>query len=594
MNPTQVEYFAHSLYNSNVMRELLKYLKKYRIECVIAPLFKALEAGFELLVPLVIAYIIDKGIPARDQSLIIRSGSLLLLLALVGFASSLIAQYFAAKAAVGFATDVRHDLFSKLLHFSFSKIDEVGTSTMITRLTGDVTSMQAGVNMVLRLFLRSPYIVIGATIMAFLIDKRSAMLFVILIFFLFLIVAFLVGSNIALLEKAQEKLDHVTTVIRENLLGARVIRAFCRQDDQIRSFAEQNGELFAAQKKAGVRSSLLNPVTYVIINLFIVLLIRIGAIQVGNGVITAGSVIALYNYMSQILIELIKFANLLITVNKALASGKRVSALLFAQTEETGARNAMPAVATDEIITFEHVSLSYHKNADEALTDIRFGLRKGETLGIIGGTGAGKTSLANLIAGFYPATKGQVLINGRNVDDYAKEELTSMIGFVMQKAVLFQGTIAENLKWGNEAATDEELMKAAEISCLEEVIAEHGGLTGEVLQNGKNFSGGQKQRMGIARALVKKPEILILDDSASALDYATDRKIRTNLTQLSYHPTIIIISQRTVSIQNCDHILVLEDGEMAGYGSHEELLRNCSVYAEIYRSQGMEKEGGVA
>ncbi len=573
------------------MRELLKYLKNYKKACIIAPLFKALEAGFELLVPIVIARMIDTGIPSKDQAMIIKNGAILLILAIVGFTSSVIAQFYAAKAAVGFSTDVRHDLFSKLLHFSFTQVDDVGTSTMITRLTSDVTSVQAGVNMVLRLFLRSPYIVIGATILAFFIDFRSALIFVLLIFFLFLIVAILAYSNIALLERAQEKLDHVTNAIRENLSGARVIRAFCRQDDQIMSFDDQNGKLFLAQKKAGVRSALLNPISYVIINLFIVWLIRIGAIQVGNGSIKAGEMIALYNYMSQILIELIKFANLLITVNKALAGGRRVSKLLFTETEDSIASS--PVTDTEDMIRFEHVSLTYHDEALPALSDIDFGVKKGESLGIIGGTGSGKTSLAHLITGFYKASKGQVLINGKNVNAYTKKELTEKIGIAMQKAVLFQGTIAENLRWGRNA-DDEELMEIAQMTCLTEVIDEHGGLYAEVLQNGRNFSGGQKQRLGIARALVKKPEILILDDSASALDYRTDRTIRENLSKLPYEQLKIIILHCTVSIQDCDHILVLDDGKMAGYGTHEELLKNCDVYAEIHRSQGRDKEGSVA
>ncbi len=573
------------------MRDLLKYLKKYKAACVIAPLFKALEAGFELLVPLVIAHMIDEGIPAKDQTMIIKSGALLLILAFVGFASSLIAQYSAAKAAVGVSTDLRHDLFSRMLHYSFSQVDETGTSTMITRLTSDVSSVQAGVNMVLRLFLRSPYIVIGATVLAFFIDFRSGLLFVLLIFFLFLIVALLAYSNIALLETAQSKLDRVTRFIRENLTGARVIRAFCRQKEQITSFEDDNGELFLAQKKAGVRSSLLNPISYVIINLFIVWLIRTGALEVKSGTLTSGEVIALYNYMSQILIELIKFANLLITVNKALAGGRRLSALLNLKTEES--RTFDETTDTQDMLCFDHVSLTYHEDTMPALSDIHFSVKKGESLGIIGGTGAGKTSLAHLIPGFYHATQGNVFINGKNVESYDKRELIDMIGIAMQKAVLFHGTIAENLRWGRNA-DDRELMEIASLACLTDVIDEHGGLDAEVLQDGRNFSGGQKQRMGIARALVKKPEILIFDDSSSALDYATDKKIRSNLSALSYDPLKIIISQRTVSIQDCDHILVLDDGKMVGYGKHEDLLKTCDVYAEIYRSQGRDKEGSVA
>lgn len=579
------------------MRNLLKYLKDYKKECVFAPLFKALEAGFELIVPLVIAHMIDDGIPADDGKLIVRCGLLLIALGFVGFASAVIAQFFAAKAAVGFSTKLRHDLFEKSLRFSFSKLDEVGTSTLLTRLTSDVSSVQAGVNMVLRLFLRSPYIVIGATIMAFFIDFKSALIFVVLIVVLFLIVFFLAYSNIGLLEKAQQKLDAVTASVRENLSGTRVIRAFCRQDERRQDFAGKNRELFLAQKKAGVRSALLNPITYVIINLFIVWLVRIGAVQVGNGVLTAGQVIALYNYMSQILIELIKFANLLITVNKALSGGRRIAAVLAMQDQDTadiaagqgqpdsndGMEDRAPAVS------FEHVSMKYHESADEVLSDIDFHIDRGETLGIIGGTGAGKSTLAHLIPGFYRASKGRVFVNGLDVNKQNPKELTSLVGIAMQKPVLFSGTIADNLRWGNPGASDEDLMQAVRLSCCEEVLTEHGGLEAEVLQGGKNFSGGQRQRLCIARALVKHPSILILDDSFSALDYVTDRKLRDHLRTLE-DMTLIMISQRTVSIQECDHILVLDDGRMEGFGTHEDLLENCSIYRQIYHSQGRDKE----
>ena len=580
------------------MRDLLKYLKDYKKECVFAPLFKALEAGFELIVPLVIAHMIDDGIPADDGKLIVRCGLLLIVLGFVGFASAVIAQYFAAKAAVGFSTKLRHDLFERSLRFSFSKIDEIGTSTLLTRLTSDVSSVQAGVNMVLRLFLRSPYIVLGATIMAFFIDLKSALIFVVLIVVLFLIVFFLAYSNIGLLEKAQQKLDAVTASVRENLSGTRVIRAFCRQEERRQDFAGKNRELFLAQKKAGVRSALLNPITYVIINLFIVRLVRIGAVQVGNGVLTAGQVIALYNYMSQILIELITFANLLITVNKALSGGRRISAVLAMQDpDETGLTAGTEKTDTNDekeaqapAISFEHVSMKYHETADEVLSDIDFQIKMGETLGIIGGTGAGKSTLAHLIPGFYPVTKGRVLVNGSDVREQDQKELTSLVGIAMQKPVLFSGTIADNLRWGNPGAEEEELLQAVRLSCCEEVLKEHGGLNAEVLQGGKNFSGGQRQRLCIARALVKNPSILILDDSFSALDYVTDRKLREHLRELK-DITVIMISQRTVSIQDCDHILVLDDGRMAGFGTHEELLENCNVYRQIYHSQGRDKEG---
>ncbi len=583
------------------MRKLLKYLRNYKKECVLAPVFKALEAGFELLVPLVIAHMIDVGIPQDNGKLIVKCGCLLLLLALVGFASAVIAQFFAAKAAVGFSTEVRHDLFSKLLHLSFSQIDDVGSSTMITRLTSDVTSVQSGVNMILRLFLRSPYIVIGATIMAFLIDFRAGALFVLLIVILFLIVSLLAYSNIALLQKAQEKLDKLTGAIRENLSGVRVIRAFCRQEDQIRSFDEKNKNLFVAQKEASVRSALLNPVTYVIINLFIVWLIRIGAIEVENARLTGGSVIALYNYMSQILIELIKFASLLITINKAMSGGKRIAEILEMPTvgfdpAGIGKADTDHVMQSEAAVAFSHVSLRYHEGADEVLSDIDFQVRPKEMVGIIGSTGAGKTSLAHLITGFYPATAGKVMVNGRDIREFSAKERNDLIAIVMQKSVLFSGTIADNLRWGNDAASDEELMEAVRLACCEEVVTEHGGLDATVQQGGMNYSGGQKQRLCIARALLKKPQILIMDDSSSALDYVTDRKLRANLRNLPGDMTVFLISQRTVSIRDCDHIIVLDDGKMVGYGTHEELLASCEVYAQIHQSQGgtTESEGGVA
>lgn len=582
------------------MRDLLKYLKDYKKECVLAPLFKALEAGFELIVPILIARMIDAGIPHSDRQLIIRCGLMLLLLTVVGFASAVTAQYFAAKAAVGFSTKLRHDLFAKLLHFSFPQIDSVGAPAMITRMNSDVTNAQAGVNMFLRLFLRSPYIVIGATIMAFVIDPVSGLIFVALILVLSVAVVVIARTNISLLEAAQLRLERVTALIRENLSGVRVIRAFCRQKDQRASFDSANGELCLAQKKAGACSSLLNPVTYLIINLFILWLVRSGAISVTAGRLTTGAVVALYNYMSQILIELVKFANLLITMNKALAGGERIAAILKMEdvecvvftedTERDGAEENAFAVA------FDHVSFRYHERADEVLSDIDFKIMPGETVGIIGGTGAGKTTLAHLISGFYRATKGTVSVNGRNVSEYDKKELTDLISIVMQKAVLFSGTIADNLRLGNREASDEELQEAVRLACCEEAVEEHGGLYASVEQGGTNFSGGQRQRLSIARALLKNAPILILDDASSALDYMTDKKLRSNLRSLKKSPTIFMISQRTTSLKDCDHILVLDDGCVAGYGTHNELLKTCTAYREIHLSQGREddSEGGAA
>ena len=569
------------------MRDLLRYLKDYKKECVLAPFFKALEAAFELLVPLVIARMIDVGIRESDRVLLFKCTLFLLILALVGFLSSVTAQYFAAKAAVGFSTAVRRDLFSRMLHFPFSKIDEIGASTMITRLTGDVNQVQAGVNMALRLFLRSPYIVIGATIMSFLIDRKLALIFVGLILVLFTVVALLSWSNLPLLAIVQEKMDTLTLAVRENLSGTRVIRAFNRQEEQIEGFTEKNGQFCLAQRRSGWRSALLNPVTYVVINLFIVWLIRAGALRVHDGALSGGNLIALYNYMSQILIELIKFASLLITVNRALASAKRISGILRVP-DAGGGTIKDGGDQRSSMVEFEHVSFSYHAGADEVLSDIDLSIKKGEWLGIIGGTGSGKTTLAHLLCGFYEPGKGSIYLNGLPLSTYETQDLREKIGIVMQKSVLFSGTIADNLRWGNEHASDEQLLEAARAACCEDVIEAHGGLSGEVLQGGSNYSGGQRQRLCIARALVQKPELLILDDSFSALDYVTDRKLKENLRKITPKPTVIIISQRTVSISDCDHILVLEDGVVAGFGTHKTLLKKCDIYAEIQASQGGE------
>jgi len=570
------------------MKTIIQHLTKFKRECILSPLFKALEAVFELLVPICLSKMIDVGISQHNQSLIIKYGIYLIILAFVGFACSIIAQYFAAKAAVGFSTEIRHHLFEHFENFSYSQIDTMGTSSMITRITADVNQTQSGVNMVLRLFLRSPFIVIGATIMAFTIAPRIAWIYVVLVFALFIVAYYIVRTNIPLLKTVQQKLDSIMSKIRDNLSGARVIRAFCRQDEQEEVFQRRNNNLLYAQKKAGRLSALLNPLTYIIINLFIVLLIYLSNFQFQNGTLSDGQIVALYNYMSQILIELIKFANLIITVNRAIASSKRLEEV-FAITTEPKSANSPTQPQSDFAVEFDHVHLQYFENADEALTDITFNIKKGSIFGIIGTTGSGKSSVANLIPGFYHAYKGTVKLFGNNVLDYSESDRTSLIGIVPQKSILVQGTIGDNLRWGNETATDEDLLDAVKTACCEEVVQSHGGLNAEVKQGGRNFSGGQRQRLCIARALVRKPSILILDDSSSALDYLTDETLRKNIRKLSYHPTVIIISQRTVSLKDADQILVLNDGKMNGLGTHDELLINSEEYKAIYDSQGQVK-----
>ncbi|MDO5575097.1 MAG: ABC transporter ATP-binding protein [bacterium] len=569
------------------MKQLLVYLKDYKKECILAPLFKMLEASFELFVPLVIAAIIDRGIGNNSSSYIYRSCGLLVMLGLIGLICAVTAQFFAAKAAVGFSTGLRHDLFSHLLGLSYSEIDTLGTSTMITRMTSDVNQAQTGVNMFLRLFLRSPFVVFGAMIMAFTIDVKAALVFVGVILLLSLSVGLIMKYNIPMLKQVQMRLDTVLSLTRENLSGVRVIRAFCKEEEEIWRFTEKNTELAAEQRKAGWLSGALNPLTYVIVNLAIICLIRVGAVQVNEGVLTQGQVVALYNYMSQILVELIKLANLIITLNKAIACGNRIADVL-------SVKNGMEIPSAIDVsidpeavnkVEFRHVSLRYHTSGDEALTDIDFTVKKGETIGIIGGTGSGKSSVINLIPRFYDATEGEVLVDGINVKEYPVDVLRQKIGVVTQKAVLFHGTIEENLRWGNEHASAADLTDAVHAAAADDVVAAKGGLEAEIAQGGRNLSGGQRQRLTIARALVRKPEILILDDSASALDLATDAKLRDAIMKLSYQPTVLIVSQRTSSIRHADQIIVLDDGAVAGSGTHEELLDHCSVYQEIYASQ---------
>lgn len=579
------------------MKSLLIYLKDYKKECVLAPLFKMLEAIFELLVPLVMAKVIDVGIGGQDIPYIIKMCLIMILLGVVGLISAVTAQYFSAKAAAGFGTGVRHALFAHIQMLSFSNQDKLGDATLITRMTSDVNQAQSGVNMVLRLFLRSPFIVFGAMIMAFTIDVPSAITFVVIIPLLSLVVFGVMAVSIPLFKKVQGKLDAVTQSARENLTGVRVIRAFHLEQQEKQEFAGRNQELTGMQMFVGKISGLLNPVTYVMINAATAFLIYQGALRVDSGVITQGEVVALVNYMGQILVELIKLANLIVTVTKAIACGNRIESVLEIP---QGERQVQPErteeteKCEDEMVVFSHVGLTYQDAGGESLSDISFTARRGETIGVIGGTGSGKTSLVHLIPGFYPYTKGTVRIGGRELSSYSKEELRKKVGIVMQRAVLFQGTIRENLSWGKEDATDQEMMEALKTAQALEVVEKKEGLDTLVSQGGKNFSGGQRQRLTIARALVRKPEILILDDSASALDYATDAALRRAIAGLEERPTVFIVSQRASSVQYADRILVLEDGELAGIGTHKELLLNCQVYQEIYYSQFPKNERGEA
>ncbi len=590
------------------MKKLMIYLKDFRKESVLAPLFKLLEAFFELLVPLVMAQIIDRGIADRDMGHIGKMGLCLLALGVVGLISSITAQFFAAKAAVGFSTGLRQALFDHIQSLNFTNIDKAGTSTMITRMTSDVNQVQNGVNMVLRLFLRSPIIVFGAMIMAFLIDVKSALVFVVAIPLLAVVVFGIMLCTIPLYRKVQNRLDEVLGITRENLTGVRVIRAFHQEAKEEERFGEHNDGLAAMQTFVGKISACMNPVTYVIVNGAIVALIYIGAVQVNVGNLTQGEVVAIINYMSQILVELVKLANLIILITKALASADRVAAVFSIEGGEqtgaagagaegplSGAASAFPPAAAGEgkpFLVFDHVSLTYQGAGAETLHDMNFVVNRGETVGVIGGTGSGKTSLVNLIPGFYPATRGGIYLEGRNVNDIPPEELRGRIGVVPQKAVLFKGTIRSNLQWGKEDAAEEELWRAIDLAQAREVVeGKPGALDAQIAQNGKNLSGGQRQRLTIARALVREPEILILDDSASALDYATDARLRTALRSLKGNTTVFLVSQRASSIRHADKIIVLDDGEVAGMGSHEELLRDCEVYREIYYSQ-YPKTGG--
>ena len=585
--------------NEDFMKQLMMYLKDYKKESILAPLFKLLEAFFELLVPLVMANIIDYGISNRNMGYIGKMGLLLLLLGVVGLASSITAQFFAAKAAVGFSTQLRQALFDHIEDLSFTDIDKAGTSTMITRMTSDVNQVQSGINMTLRLFLRSPIIVFGAMIMAFTIDVKCALIFVVAIPLLSVVVFGIILSTIPMYKKVQSKLDQVLGITRENLTGVRVIRAFHQEAKESDRFRENNEALSAMQIFVGKISACMNPVTYIIVNGAIIALIYTGAVQVNIGNLSQGEVVAIINYMNQILVELVKLANLIVTMTKALACAERVASVfdIGADAAYVGAQDQKLADKVDQsapFLDFKHVSLTYQGAGAPTLQDMNFTVNRGDTVGIIGGTGSGKTSLVNLIPGFYPATEGEILLEGRDIRTMSDEELRGRIGVVPQKAVLFKGTIRSNLQWGKPDATEEEMWKALELAQASEVVdGKPGKLDATVAQNGKNFSGGQRQRLTIARALVRNPEILILDDSASALDYATDAKLRAAIRTLEDKTTTFIVSQRASTIRHADKIIVLDDGEIAGMGNHDELLKDCTVYQEIYYSQYPEQRGGV-
>ena len=577
------------------MKTLLAYLKGYKKESILAPLFKMLEASFELFVPLVMAAIIDVGLANKDKPYIVKMCFVLIALGIIGLVCSITAQYFAAKAATGVGTGIRHGLFEHIQKFTFTEMDQLGISTLITRMTSDINQIQSGVNLVLRLFLRSPFIVFGAMIMAFTVDVKAALVFVVTIPLLSLIVFGIMLVTMPMYKKVQADLDQVLLATRENLTGARVIRAFNKEEDETKRFENANQILTDAQKYVGRISGMMNPLTYIIVNGAIIALIYVGAVRVDVGDLTQGQVVALINYMSQILVELVKLANLIISVTKAAACLNRVESVLAVKPDMNEGEVRWESNSSEEglelknkvpVVEFSHVSLTYKGTSDTSLSDINFCAEKGQTIGIIGGTGSGKSSLVNLIPRFYDATEGTVKINGRDIKEYQTENLREHIGVVLQKAVLFKGSIADNLRWGKEDATEQDMYDALDISQAREFVdTKQGGLEFQIEQGGRNLSGGQKQRMTIARALVRKPEILILDDSASALDFATDAALRKSIKEMKNQPTVFIVSQRAASIQYADQIIVLDDGEMAGIGTHEELLKDCPIYQEIYYSQ---------
>lgn len=569
------------------MKHLLACLKGYKKEVVLAPLFKLLEASLELVVPLIVAMIVNQGIASGDKAFIIRISLVLVGFGAVGLAFSLTAQYFAARAAVGASAALREKLFCKLQSFSFSQIDETGTSTMITRMTSDVNQVQTGVNMTLRLFLRSPFIVFGAMIFAFFVDVKTALIFVAVIPLLAVAVFAVMGACIPLYQRVQNKLDKVYSSTRENLAGVRVIRAFCNEESETAEFEARNNALRKSQKRAGLIAALTNPLTFVLVNLAVIALLYVGAIRVDGGHLDQGGVIALYGYLSQILVELVKLANLIVTITKAVSCQKRIGAVLDTETEPAVLSEGEPAANTDTAVEFDNVTFAYEGGGEPALTNISFTARRGETVGIIGGTGSGKSTLVHLIPRFYNATEGAVRVNGQNVKAISAETLREEVAVVLQKSVLFKGTIRSNLLWGNGEAGEAEMLAAIGTAQAEDVVSSKGGLDGEIAQEGKNLSGGQRQRLAIARALVRNPEILILDDSASALDYATDARLRAALKERG--GTTFIVSQRTASVRHADKIIVLDDGQVVGMGTHEELLQSCEVYREIHSSQFKEE-----
>lgn len=571
------------------LKPLLKYIKGYRVRSVLAPLFKCLEAIFELLVPLAVTRIIDVGIGQNDTKTVFLMCGVMLLLGIVGLISAVSAQYFSAKTAVEVSAKIRSALFAHIQEFSYSDTDKLGTSTLITRMTSDINSVQTGINMFLRLFMRSPFIVFGAMIMAFTINVRLALIFAVAIPLLAIVVFGIMLISIPLFKKSQSHLDAVLGKVRSNYNGTRVVRAFNNENDESVAFGEKNDALTKIQIFAGRISALMNPLTYVIINFAVILLIKSGAMSVNSGSITQGELVALYNYMSQILIELIKLASLIITLNKAAASASRVSSVLTKEPEAKPFTDKKLS-GDDSAVKFDNVSFRYSSSGDDAISNISFTALKGQTIGIIGGTGSGKSTLVNLIPAFYTPSDGEVYVNGKNSSLYSKQELCDIIGIVPQRPQLFKGSVRDNLSWGNADATDEELWTALEMSQAKDFIEEKQGLDTAVSQSGNNFSGGQKQRLTIARALVKKPQILILDDSASALDYVTEARLRKSIDRLDYNPTLFIVSQRTSSVLHADTIIVLDDGEVVGMGTHDQLLSSCEVYKDIYDSQF--KKGG--
>ena len=568
------------------MKYLLKHLRQYKKQSILAPLFKMLEALFDLFVPLVVANIINVGIGNGDNMYILKQCGILVLLALIGITCSFTAQYFAAVASVGCATGLRHDLFSHIQKLGYSEIDTVGTSTLITRMTSDINQVQNGINMAMRLLLRSPFIVFGAMIMAFTINAKAALIFLIAIPVLSVIVYGIMGVTNPGYKGIQEKLDHVMNHVRENLTGVRVVRAFGKEKEEVANFEHANSQLNAMQLRIGHLSALMNPMTYVVVNLAIIAILKVGAFSIDGGILLSGDVVALVNYMSQILVELVKMANTIILISKALASINRIAGVLDTEPvmEFQEQETALPE--SEEAVHFEHVGLIYQGAGEESLTDVSFCAKKGQTIGVIGGTGSGKSTLVNLIPRFYDATSGKISIFGNPIEKWGKEELRTRVGVVMQKAQLFQGTIRSNLLWGKQDATAEQLWHALEIAQAAEVVrGKEKGLDEPVEQGGRNFSGGQKQRLTIARALVSEPDILILDDSASALDFATDASLRKALNTLPESITVFIVSQRTSSLKHADRILVLDDGCLVGQGTHEQLLETCEVYREIHESQ---------